>query len=153
MNAALERQEASLSAIHAFLPCATPDAWVECAVLPENRATLLVDHANCEKKAAATALSLMHRYIHDTTLLEKMSKLAREELRHFEQVLKIMRKQSVEYVPLRAYVTITSHLVTTSSASHPQFNTASPPIHAEFAINIPSVRYPLAATPPQQKTN
>ena len=102
MNAALGRQEASLSAIHSFLPCATPDAWVECALLPENRATLLVDHANCEKKAAATALSLMHRYIHNTALLEKMSRLAREELRHFEQVLKIMRKQSVEYVPLTA---------------------------------------------------
>ena len=94
MNAALERQEASLLAIHAFLPCATPDAWVECALLPENRATLLVDHANCEKKEAATALSLMHRYIDNTALLEKMSRLAREELRHFEQVLKIMRKQS-----------------------------------------------------------
>ena len=102
MNAALERQEASLSAIRSFLPCATPDAWVECALLPENRATLLVDHANCEKKAAATALSLMHRYIHNTALLEKMSRLAREELRHFEQVLKIMRMQSVEYVPLTA---------------------------------------------------
>ena len=102
MNAALGNQEAALLEIQVFLPCATPNAWVECALLRENRATLLVDHANCEKKAAATALSLMHRYIHNTALLEKMSRLAREELRHFEQVLKIMRKQSVEYVPLTA---------------------------------------------------
>ena len=102
MNAALGKQEASLLEIQVFLPCATPNAWVECALLPENRATLLVDHANCEKKAAATALSLMHRYIHNTALLEKMSRLAREELRHFEQVLKIMHKQSVDYVPLTA---------------------------------------------------
>ena len=102
MNAALGSQEASVLAIQVFLPCATPDAWVECALLPENRATLLVDHANCEKKAAATALSMMHRYTHNTALLDKMSRLAREELRHFEQVLKIMRKQSVEYMPLTA---------------------------------------------------
>ena len=102
MNAALGEQEAALLEIQVFLPCATPNAWVECALLPENRATLLVDHANCEKKAAATALSLMHRYIHNRALLEKMSRLAREELRHFEQVLKIMGKQSVEYVPLTA---------------------------------------------------
>ena len=102
MNAALGKQEAPLLAIRTFLTCATPDAWVECALLPENRATLLIDHANCEKKAAATALSLMNRYIDNTALLEKMSRLAREELRHFEQVLKIMRNQPVEYVPLTA---------------------------------------------------
>jgi tRNA-(ms[2]io[6]A)-hydroxylase len=46
----------------------------------------MIDHANCEKKAAATAMSLMHRYTDNTALLNKMSRLAREELRHFEQV-------------------------------------------------------------------
>ena len=94
--------ECLLAGIQAFLPCPTPDAWVTAALQRDQEPTLLIDHANCEKKAAATALALMHRYTDNPVLLNKMSRLAREELRHFEQVLKIMRKHSVEYVPLTA---------------------------------------------------
>ena len=63
-----------------FLPCETPPAWVYWAL--DNHDLMLVDHANCEKKAASTALNLMYRYVDHHTLLNKMSKLAREELRH-----------------------------------------------------------------------
>ncbi len=45
------------------------------------------------KKTASTALSLMYRYVDNTDLLNRMSRLAREELRHFEQVLAIMKKR------------------------------------------------------------
>jgi len=78
-----------------FLRCATPSAWVEAAVgqLP----LLLVDHANCEKKAAATAMNLMYRYVDKPELLEKMSQLAREELLHFEQVVGLMRERAIPY--------------------------------------------------------
>ena len=79
----------------AFLPCPTPDAWVEKALTCQD--ILLIDHANCEKKAASTALNLMFRYIHHQDLLNKMSRLAREELRHFEQVLALMEKRGVRY--------------------------------------------------------
>ncbi|WP_237064678.1 tRNA-(ms[2]io[6]A)-hydroxylase [Microbulbifer guangxiensis] len=84
-----------LSAIHEFLLCATPDAWVEAAL--EEPELMLIDHANCEKKAAGTALNLMFRYLDDFELLNKMSRLAREELRHFEQVLAIMEKRGIRY--------------------------------------------------------
>ena len=86
--------------IHEFLLCATPDSWVEAAV--KNIDLLLVDHANCEKKAASTALNLMYRYVDNFDLLNKMSKLAREELRHFEQVIAIMKKRGVPYVQIPA---------------------------------------------------
>ena len=66
----------------AFLRCTTPDAWIEQAL--QHPEELLIDHANCEKKAASTALNLMFRYIDKPDLLQKMSRLAREELRHFE---------------------------------------------------------------------
>lgn len=89
-----------LTELETFLPCETPDAWVDAAL--QNQDLLLIDHANCEKKAAATALNLMFRYVDRTSLLEKMSKLAREELRHFEQVLKIMQARRVEYQHLTA---------------------------------------------------
>lgn len=84
----------------AFLPCATPDGWIEQALRhPEE---LLIDHANCEKKAASTALNLMFRYIDKPELLQKMSRLAREELRHFEQVTALMQKRGVVYRGLSA---------------------------------------------------
>jgi len=74
---------------HALLRVPTPKAWVEQA--RESRELLLIDHANCEKKAASTALALMFAYAEDLELTEKMSRLAREELRHYEQVAKIVR--------------------------------------------------------------
>src|SRR5690606_4290710 len=73
-----------------ILLASTPAAWVDYAV--EHWPALLVDHANCEKKAASTALSLMFTYPEDRTLTGTMSRLAREELRHFEQVQRLMDK-------------------------------------------------------------
>lgn len=83
--------------IQNFLFCATPDAWLELAVRPENLPLLLVDHANCEKKAASTALNLIYRYIDKVDVMLKMSKLAREELRHFEQVLALLKKRHLDF--------------------------------------------------------
>ncbi len=74
----------------------TPNEWVEHAV--EHYAELLVDHANCEKKAASTALALMFAYPEDHVLAGTMSRLAREELRHFEQVQTMMRTLDVAFV-------------------------------------------------------
>lgn len=85
----------ALQNIHDFLPCRTPKLWIDNALA--NPDLMLIDHAHCEKKAASTALSLMYRYVDNTDLLNKMSRLAREELRHFEQVLAIMKKRGVEY--------------------------------------------------------
>lgn len=78
-----------------FLSVQTPQSWLEQAVL--QLPTLLIDHANCEKKAASTALSLMYRYVDHDQLLRLMSKLAREELRHFEQVLDVMASLDIQY--------------------------------------------------------
>lgn len=89
-----------LQAIDEFLLCATPDAWVQQAL--QHPEILLIDHANCEKKAASTALNLMYRYVDNFELLNKMSRLAREELRHFEQVLAIMQKRRISYSPVSA---------------------------------------------------
>ncbi|WP_417567092.1 tRNA-(ms[2]io[6]A)-hydroxylase [Marinobacter sp.] len=88
----------ALQDIHDFLPCRTPRGWIDNALA--NQDVMLIDHAHCEKKAASTALSLMYRYVDNTELLNKMSRLAREELRHFEQVLAIMNKRGVEYCHL-----------------------------------------------------
>lgn len=78
-----------------FLLCVTPDAWVDAAAA--NLPILLMDHANCEKKAASTALNLMYRYVEHPELLQQLSKLAREELRHFEQVLDVLSARNIKY--------------------------------------------------------
>jgi len=83
-----------------FLPSRTPQAWVDQALAHPTE--LLVDHANCEKKAASTALNLMFRYVDKPDLLQKMSRLAREELRHFEQVTALMQRRGVAYRGLSA---------------------------------------------------
>ena len=70
---------------------------------------MLVDHANCEKKAASTALSLINRYTDNFELLNKMSRLAREEMRHFEQVIALMKRRKVAYVHVSACGTCCSN--------------------------------------------
>jgi tRNA-(ms[2]io[6]A)-hydroxylase len=71
-----------------ILLSATPDAWVQAAA--DRWRELLNDHAQCEKKAASSALALMFTYPEDRRLAAALSRLAREELRHFEQVQKLM---------------------------------------------------------------
>ena len=87
-----------LTQITDFLNCPTPDAWLQEALLHQD--VLLIDHANCEKKAAATAMNLMYRHTNKPDLLKKMSQLAREELLHFQQVVEIMQARNIEYVRL-----------------------------------------------------
>jgi tRNA-(ms[2]io[6]A)-hydroxylase len=86
--------------IAAFLDTPTPDAWLEaaCKHLP----TMLLDHANCELKAASTALGFLYRYPERTELAQRMSRLAREELRHFEQVRAIMDEMAIPFERLSA---------------------------------------------------
>lgn len=89
-----------LTEIKQFLGSETPEAWVNNAL--NNQDLMLIDHAHCEKKAATTALNLINRYPHDDELLHKMSRLAREELRHFEQVLKFIKKRKLRFTNLTA---------------------------------------------------
>jgi len=86
--------------IAAFLDTATPDDWLDEAGkrLPE----MLLDHANCELKAASTALGFLYRYPERTALAQRMSRLAREELRHFEQVRSIMDEMGIPFERLTA---------------------------------------------------
>lgn len=89
-----------LAPVHAFLGTRTPKAWCEAAA--KDLSTLLNDHANCEKKAASTALALMFRYDRDGVLADAMSRIAREELRHFEQVAALMRRLEIPHRPVSA---------------------------------------------------
>lgn len=83
-----------------FLKCRTPDEWVTTALqFPD---IILIDHAANELKAAQSAMTLMAKNPHKLDVLEKMSRLAREELVHFEQVMKILKKRGIKYQALKA---------------------------------------------------
>lgn len=90
---------ADIQPIHDFLLCRTPVAWLEKAVTEKE--ILLIDHAHCEKKAAATAVKQMFRYPERIELLKKLSQLTREEVLHFEQVLEFMEKRGVKYKAIK----------------------------------------------------
>ncbi|KMN19404.1 tRNA-(ms[2]io[6]A)-hydroxylase [Pseudomonas protegens] len=89
-----------LPEVHEFLGCRTPDAWVEAALREQD--VMLIDHKNCEFKAASTALSMIAKYGAYSDLVIMMSRLAREELVHHEQVLRLMKKRKIEWRPLSA---------------------------------------------------
>ena len=89
-----------MSHIHTFLGCRTPDAWVAAALADQE--TLLIDHKNCEFKAASTALSLIAKYHSHVDLISMMSRLAREELVHHEQVMRLMKRRKIELRQLSA---------------------------------------------------
>jgi tRNA-(ms[2]io[6]A)-hydroxylase len=82
-----------------ILRAPTPRGWVDAAI--DDLPTLLIDHANCEKKAASTALALIFAYPEDRSLSVALSRLAREELKHFEQVERLMKKLDVSHVRLK----------------------------------------------------
>lgn len=101
-----------IAPIRAFLLCETPDTWVQNALArPE---LMLLDHANCELKAAQTAMGLIWKYgpeggecpgtgaLLNFTLMQKMSRLIREEMRHFEQVIALMDQRKITYEQLSA---------------------------------------------------
>lgn len=86
--------------VRSFLRLQTPAAWIERAKHRLN--DLLVDHANCEYKAAATGMALLNRYRHIPSLQQLMARLVREEMLHYEQVLALMARYDYPYYTLSA---------------------------------------------------
>ncbi len=73
----------------------TPPRWLDAAC--EHWQELLLDHAYCEKKAASTALGLIFAYPEHEAQCLALARLAREELRHFEQVTRMMERLAVPF--------------------------------------------------------
>ena len=71
------------------------------AYCTEHLDEVMADHAHCEKKAAAAALSLIHDYPQHTRLVRQMAALACEEMRHFRQVHRLIVAQRRVLTPDR----------------------------------------------------
>lgn len=86
------------TSVDSFLRAKTPRTWLECA--QRNERLLLSDHANCERKAASSALAMIHRFADDRNACMALSRIVREEMRHFEQVLSLIHTRGHEFSPL-----------------------------------------------------
>jgi tRNA-(ms[2]io[6]A)-hydroxylase len=122
---AVNTSDELLAPIYTFLRCQTPAEWIAEAAKPSRLPLLLREHAQLEIMAGQAAMTLMRQtlgrcaddestqqthddflgtavtcefsHIDSMDLLNKMSKLAREELRHFEQVMALMKKRKITY--------------------------------------------------------
>ena len=77
------------------LAAPTDPGWTRRAVAAAD--TILLDHAHCEKKAASTALNLVFRCADQPGLAAPLSRIAREELEHFERVLLVLDRRGVPF--------------------------------------------------------
>jgi tRNA-(ms[2]io[6]A)-hydroxylase len=75
------------------LQCSTSEEWI--AAVNHDPATVLRDHAHCEKKAATMAISLLNRYPEKAELVRAMANLAQEEMSHFAMVIDKMTKRGI----------------------------------------------------------
>ena len=75
------------------LASATGAAWVRLALARFDE--VLVDHAHCEKKAAAHALSMLAAFPDAPGLPRAMARLAREEAGHLAQVLALLERRGL----------------------------------------------------------
>lgn len=73
----------------------TDARWL--AQVDSNLQAVLIDHAHCEHKAAATAMSLFGSYICDAELTKAMTEIIAEELEHFEMVLALLKRRGIEF--------------------------------------------------------
>lgn len=74
----------------------TDPAWVQ--VILDNFDEFLQDHANCERKASALAMSLVAKYSDRTLIIPRLIDLAQEELLHFGQVYELMARRGLALV-------------------------------------------------------
>jgi tRNA-(ms[2]io[6]A)-hydroxylase len=71
----------------------TSPAWVEKVLTDFD--TFLQDHANCERKASALAMSFVVKYPDRKFITAGLIDLAQEELDHFRQVFEIMEQRGI----------------------------------------------------------
>ena len=71
----------------------TDPQWVN--VILDNFDEFLRDHANCERKASALAMSLVVKYPDRDRIIPDLITLAQEELEHFAQVYELMQKRGL----------------------------------------------------------
>ncbi len=71
----------------------TNRGWINSALA--DLGSVILDHAHCEKKAAATGLSLISSYPESRDISLAMSDLVEEEIGHYRAVIKLMESRDI----------------------------------------------------------
>lgn len=79
--------------LSADLVCESPQGWIETVI--ENFDKFLLDHADCERKASAMAMSFVARYPDRVEIIPELIETAIEELEHFQRVYQIMEERGL----------------------------------------------------------
>lgn len=77
------------------LKAPTQQRWLD--QVQANLHELLIDHAHCERKAAATAMTLIGAYTERRELIGPLSEIVTEELEHFELVLDLLARRGIRF--------------------------------------------------------
>ena len=77
------------------LQCTTSARWLD--QVDAHLGEILIDHAHCEHKAAATAMSLLGAYIENRQVGVEMTKIIAEELEHFHMVLALLERRGIGF--------------------------------------------------------
>jgi len=81
-----------------FLQTPTGSAWLDQAMAHLD--VILLDHAQCERKAAGVAMGLINRYPADGALVTALIPIAQEELTHLAQVNQWLERRGIPLRPL-----------------------------------------------------
>ncbi len=76
-----------------MLRVASSQAWLDTVM--EEFDLFLQDHADCERKASAMAMSFVAKYPDRKEIIPELIDTAVEELQHFRQVYKLMEKRGI----------------------------------------------------------
>ncbi len=71
----------------------TKPGWIAAAL--QNIDAVMINHAHCEKKAAATGLSLISSYPEKTEISFAMCDLVEEEIEHYKSVVEILQSKGI----------------------------------------------------------
>lgn len=88
MSVSLEEVRRSLP-----LKVASDASWAALAI--KNLDVFLVDHASCERKAHAAALMMVNKFPDCPEIQDQLIQMALEELRHFQQVVGLLRERGL----------------------------------------------------------
>ncbi len=75
------------------LACDSSPEWL--AAVMDDFDAFLLDHADCERKASAMAMSFVAKYPDRSAIIPELIETAIEELEHFQQVYQLMEKRGL----------------------------------------------------------
>lgn len=81
------------------LQSSSSERWL--AQVDQHLHDILIDHAHCEQKAAATAMNLMFDYVEDEQLCRDMTEIVSEELEHFHLVLNLLKQRGIRFYKMK----------------------------------------------------